>query len=85
MVSRGYKKLSLKRQCDLLGVNRSSIYYAAKPESDLNLVLMKKIDALFLNCPFYGSRKIKVRRYQMIGQNYRKVKAKSLYYAAIFF
>jgi len=58
MVDPTYKSLSQKRQCLLLGVCRASVYYKPKPESKLNLNLLQKIDALFLEYPFYGSRKI---------------------------
>ena len=52
--------ISIRRQCDLLGLNRSS-YYAPEPigESLENIELMKKIDLIYTDCPYYGSRKIK--------------------------
>lgn len=50
--------LSLSRQCDLLSISRSSFYYAARGESPENLVLMRRIDELFLQYPFYGSRQM---------------------------
>ena len=46
--------LSVRRQGELLGLNRSSIYYQAAPESALNLQLMRLIDEQFLRTPFYG-------------------------------
>ena len=54
-------ELSLSRQCEILSVSRSSIYYTAKGESAENLALMRRIDELFLKYPFYGSRQM-VRR-----------------------
>jgi len=48
--------LSVKRQCELLKVNRSSYYYQAVPVSDDDLVLMKLIDELYLKRPTLGSR-----------------------------
>jgi len=50
--------LSLSRQCDLLSISRSSLYYARKGESPENLSLMRRIDELFLKYPFYGSRQM---------------------------
>ena len=50
--------LSLSRQCRLLSIARSSVYYAAKGESPANLALMRRIDELFLKYPFYGSRQM---------------------------
>jgi len=52
------KKLSIKKQTELLGLNRSSYYLKYKGESDKNLLLMNLIDEEFTKHPFYGSRKI---------------------------
>lgn len=49
-------RVSVKRQCELLKVNRSSYYYQAVPVSDNNLVVMKLIDELYLKRPTLGSR-----------------------------
>ena len=46
--------LSLRRQCELLGLNRSSLYYEPLGESAENLHLMQLIDEQFLRTPFYG-------------------------------
>ena len=69
MVDMIHKDISISRQCDLLSLCRSSLYYSASPrtqtgnqndvfESALNLELMKLIDVKYLQCPFYGSRKM---------------------------
>ena len=50
--------LSVRRQCELLGLNRSSWYYEARGESPENLALMRRIDELYLKKPCYGSRKM---------------------------
>ena len=50
--------LSVRRQGELLGLNRSSFYYQAAPESALNLQLMRLIDEQFLRTPFCGWRKM---------------------------
>ncbi len=50
--------LSLSRQCRLLSISRSSFYYAPRGESPENLALMRRIDELFLNHPYYGSRQM---------------------------
>ena len=55
------KKLSVKDQCELLGVNRSSVYYESRPKFSVEDVkIMHKIDALYTEHPFYGYR----RQYQ---------------------
>ena len=46
------------RRCELLEVARSSAYYQAVPTSDDDLVLMRLIDEIHLQWPFYGSRRI---------------------------
>jgi putative transposase len=46
--------LSIRRQCELVGLNRSTYYYAPAGESDLNLHLMRLIDEQYTKTPFYG-------------------------------
>lgn len=58
MVELEHPKISLRRQCELLGVNRSGLYYEARGESAENLDLMRLIDEEYTRRPFYGSRKM---------------------------
>lgn len=46
--------MSVRRQCDLLDLNRASYYYAPAGESEFNLHLMRLIDQQYLKTPFYG-------------------------------
>ena len=48
--------LSMRRQCELLGVNRSSLYYKPVGQDTEELVLMRRMDELHLEHPFFGSR-----------------------------
>jgi putative transposase len=48
----------MRRQCELLGVNRSGLYYEPLGESDENLALMRLLDEQYTRTPFYGSRKM---------------------------
>ena len=50
--------LSLSRQCELLDVGRASLYREPAGESGANLALMRRIDELYMDCPFYGSRQM---------------------------
>jgi putative transposase len=50
--------LSVRRQCELLGVNRSGLYYQPVGESEKNLMLMRLMDEQYTRAPFYGSRRI---------------------------
>ena len=47
---------SIRRQCELLRVSRSSVYYEPVSTSEEQLALMRRIDELHLDKPFYGSR-----------------------------
>lgn len=50
--------LSIRRQCELLGVNRSGLYYEPVGENEENLRLMRLLDEQYTRTPFYGSRKM---------------------------
>ena len=52
--------LSLRRQCELVGISRSGFYYEPIPESEANLALMRRLDEMNLEHPFYGSRRLTV-------------------------
>ena len=58
LVRRAHPELSVSRQCRLLSVGRSSLYYTTRGESEETLALMRRIDALFLKHPFYGARQM---------------------------
>jgi putative transposase len=48
------EKLSIRHQCELLDLNRSSVYYQPVGESDENLHLMELMDNEYLNHPTHG-------------------------------
>lgn len=50
--------LSVRRQCKLLDINRSTVYYQARMDSDEELQLKERIDEIFTARPFYGVRRI---------------------------
>ena len=50
--------LSTRRQCELLAVTRSSMYYEPVAPDAEELAVMRRIDALHLKHPFFGSRMI---------------------------
>jgi putative transposase len=50
--------LSICRQCELIGLNRSTYYLPPATESEENLRLMRLIDQQFTKTPFYGSRRM---------------------------
>jgi putative transposase len=57
MIDRG-AQVPVKRQAELLGLSRSNVYYVPRPLPERDLVLMRRIDELHLESPFFGSRKI---------------------------
>ncbi len=61
MLEQAHLHLSLSRQCELLGVNRSSFYYVPKTPEDMSkekLSLLKLIDETYTQCPFFGTRQM---------------------------
>ena len=52
--------MSVRRQCELLSLARSSCYYEPRGESQENLALMRRLDEQYLLTPFYGSRRMAV-------------------------
>ena len=58
MVDRSHPSLSTVRQCTLLDISRSGLYYQPVGISEDDITLMKLIDRQYLATPFYGARKI---------------------------
>ena len=54
MIEPDLLELSIRRQCELIGLNRSTRYYAPAEESAFNLQLMRLIDEQYTRTPFYG-------------------------------
>ena len=53
----GNPNISIRRQCDLLNISKSSLYYS-HGLSDEDLRLMNFIDEIYTKRPFYGNRRI---------------------------
>jgi putative transposase len=51
--------LPIKRQAELLGISRGSVYYHPEPISEADLRLMRRIDELHLEHPFAGARMLR--------------------------
>lgn len=58
LVETTHLDLSIRRQCELLGLNRASYYYQPTQTSELNLRLMNMIDEQYTDNPFYGWRRM---------------------------
>jgi len=58
MIEPGHDRISLERQCALVGLPRASFYYRPRPITALEELLMRLIDEVYTRCPFYGVRRI---------------------------
>lgn len=54
MIEPHHLQLSIRRQCEVVGLHRSTLYYQPAGESAFNLHLMRVIDEQYLKTPFYG-------------------------------
>jgi len=64
--------IAIRRQCEMLGLNRSSFYYTPAGVSDENLFLMREIDKIYTKYPFYGSPRI-THELKKYGVNHKRV------------
>jgi putative transposase len=55
-----HPQLSVRRQCELLEVERSTYYYRPATQTPENLALMRAIDQVYLAHPYFGSRRLAV-------------------------
>lgn len=60
MIEKENPRISLRRQCQLLGVNRSNLYYQPVGESQEDLLLKRLLDEQYTRTPFYGVDKMTV-------------------------
>ena len=58
MVEWDHEELSVRRQCELLALNRSTLHYQGVGETEENLRLMRLIDEQYMRRPIFGSRRI---------------------------
>lgn len=79
LVELGQEAMSLRRQCDLLGLNRSSWYVQPGGESELNLRLMWRLDEQYPLTPFFGWRRmtawLQKQDYKVNGKRVRRLLA----------
>ena len=69
--------LSVRRQCSLLSLARSGLYYQPRGESAENLAFMDIIDRQFIETPWYGSRQM-ARHMQREGHQYGRHRVRRL-------
>ena len=51
-------ELSQQKQCNLLNIHRSGLYYKPLEESEENLKIMRLLDDQYFETPFYGALKL---------------------------
>ncbi len=74
MITEQHQQLSIRRQCELLDIHRSGLYYQPACESKLNLELMEQIDRIYMKRPFYGSPRMTFTLQQMgYGVNHKRI------------
>ncbi len=75
LVDRDYCKISVRRQCELLGLNRSNVYYEPTGESQEKLRLMRWIDEHYTATPFFGSRRMAawLREHRKVAVNRKRI------------
>lgn len=59
LIQRSHRRLSVARQCKLLGISRSSVYYRRKPTPQTDLELMAALDRQYMETPYFGSRRMR--------------------------
>ena len=58
LIEEDHPQLSVRRQCALLGLSRSSLYYRPQAEHPENVQLMRLLDEQYTAPPFYGVRRM---------------------------
>ena len=80
MINKGHLKLSVSRQCTILSIHRSGVYYKPKGESNLNLELMRQMDEHYLHHPYKGAKRMHVWLTKDKGYGVSKNRIERLYY-----
>jgi putative transposase len=78
MIDNSHPELTICRQCDLLGLSRSSFYYQPAQETPENLALMRLIDEEYTRYPFKGSRRMVVWLSEQTGREVNRKRVQRL-------
>lgn len=78
MVEPDNERISIRRQCQLLGLNRSTLYYQPVAVSDEDMQIMRMIDEIYTRCPFYGSRRMTCQLNREHGQQWNRKRIQRL-------
>ena len=77
MVDPQHPNLSVSRQCQLVGVPRSSFYFKPQPVKPEDLDLMRMIDEQYLKTPFYGTRSM-IKHFRRLGHKINRKRVQRL-------
>jgi putative transposase len=58
LVEKDNQELSVRRQCEILAFNRSSLYYKRTGPSEEDQKILEEMDRIYLDFPYYGSRRM---------------------------
>jgi len=71
--------LSIRQQCEIIGINRSNIYYVPKPIDEETLLLLRVVDEIYTQYPFFGTRQMSSYLQLEKGMNVGREKIRSIY------
>ena len=72
MVEKQTNQLSIRKQCELLSINRSGLYYVPKGISQADVSIMHLVDEQYTKTPFYGVERMTAQLHRdgiVIGHN----------------
>ncbi len=78
MLEPNHDTLSIRRQCELLDINRSNVYYTRRAVDADTLSLMKVVDETYTRYPFFGTRQM-VNYLRLQGQEVGRARIRSIY------
>lgn len=77
LIDQQHSSLSIVKQCRLLSLHRSGLYYQPCRESEENLHIMRLLDEQYFKTPFYGARRLKIWL-QSLGYNINRKRVQRL-------
>lgn len=80
LVDRSELGISIAKQCELLGIHKSGLYYKPKGESPLNIELMRLMDEHYLEHPYKGARRMHTWLTKDMGYEVSQNRVNRLYY-----
>jgi putative transposase len=76
MIEPADKQIPIRRQCELLGLHRSTLYYQPRGEDAFNERLMRLIDEQYVRTPFYGVEQMRLHLNRVLAPQRVKINAK---------